>query len=117
MSRTRTRSVVAATAAPIASTQEFAALLEESLSVRPTFTGRVVKGTIVRIENDFAVIDVGLKSEGRVLVKEFAPTGQAAEVKAGDLVDVFVERYEDKDGLVRLSREKARREEAWDRLE
>ena len=117
MSRSRSRSVAAATAAPIASTQEFAALLEESLTARPTFTGRVVKGTVVRIENDFAVIDVGLKSEGRVLVKEFAPPGQPSEIKAGDLVDVFVERYEDKDGLVRLSREKARREEAWGDLE
>ncbi len=117
MSRSSSRSVAQATAAPLASTQEFAALLAESLSTRPTFTGRVVKGTVVRLENDFAVIDVGLKSEGRVLIKEFAPPGQPAEIKAGDIVDVFVERYEDKDGLVRLSREKARREEAWGDLE
>ncbi|MEK7821139.1 MAG: S1 RNA-binding domain-containing protein, partial [Pseudomonadota bacterium] len=107
----------AATAAPLASTQEFAALLEESLSVRPTFAGQVVKGAVVRLDGDFAVIDVGLKSEGRVLIKEFAAPGQESSVKPGDLVDVFVERYEDKDGLVRLSREKARREEAWGDLE
>ena len=107
----------AATAAPSAATQEFAALLEESLAARPTFAGQVHKGTVVRIENDFAIIDVGLKSEGRVLLKEFAFPGQPAEIKPGDVVDVFIERYEDKEGLVRLSREKARREEAWDDLE
>ncbi|MBM3950722.1 MAG: 30S ribosomal protein S1 [Rhodospirillales bacterium] len=107
----------AATAVPAASTQEFAALLEESLAQRPTFAGQVHKGTVVRLENDFAVIDVGLKSEGRVPLKEFAAAGQAPEIKPGDTVDVFIERYEDKEGLVRLSREKARREEAWDDLE
>ena len=107
----------AATAAPSSATREFAALLEESLTARPTFAGQVHKGTVVRIENDFAVIDVGLKSEGRVLLKEFASPGLANEIKPGDLVDVFIERYEDKEGLVRLSREKARREEAWDDLE
>ncbi|MGB0843259.1 MAG: 30S ribosomal protein S1 [Alphaproteobacteria bacterium] len=79
--------------------------------------GRVVTGTIVAIENDLAVIDVGLKSEGRVPVKEFAMPGQTAELKVGDHVDIFVERYEDKNGEVMLSREKARREEAWIKLE
>ena len=69
------------------------------------------------VENDLAVIDVGLKSEGRIPLKEFAAPGQAAELKAGDSVDVFVERYEDKNGDVMLSREKARREEAWVQLE
>jgi len=107
----------ASPAAPSASTKEFAALLEESLTARPTFTGQVVKGSIVRLENDFAVIDVGLKSEGRVALKEFAPPGAPAELKAGDTIEIFVERYEDKDSLVRLSREKARREEAWGDLE
>ena len=111
------RSRSAATAIPAASTQEFAALLEESLAQRPTFSGQVHKGTVVRIENDFAVIDVGLKSEGRVQLKEFGAPGQSPEIKPGDTVDVFIERYEDKEGLVRLSREKARREEAWEDLE
>ena len=107
----------AATAARSAATQEFAALFEEAMTARPTFAGQVQKGTVVRIENDFAIIDVGLKSEGRVLLKEFASPGLVNEIKPGDLVDVFIERYEDKEGLVRLSREKARREEAWDDLE
>src|SRR3990167_986183 len=91
--------------------ENFADLLEESLS-GSGFEGRVVKGTILAVENDEVLIDVGLKSEGRVPVKEFVAPGQDLQVKAGDTVDVFVERYEDKEGIVRLSREKARREEA-----
>ena len=96
--------------------ENFADLLEESLS-GSGFEGRVVKGTILAVENDEVLIDVGLKSEGRVPVKEFVAPGQDLQVKAGDTVDVFVERYEDKEGIVRLSREKARREEAWTDLE
>src|SRR6187549_1512444 len=101
---------------PPALTENFADLLEESLNKEGRFEGRVVKGTVVKVENDIAVIDVGLKSEGRIPIKEFAAPGQKAEVKAGDKVGVFVERYEDKDGVVSLSREKARREEAWTEL-
>ena len=65
----------------------------------------------------FAVVDVGLKSEGRVPLKEFAAPGTKPEVKPGDLIELFVERYEDRDGSIVLSREKARREEAWTNLE
>ncbi|MBR9973229.1 30S ribosomal protein S1 [Magnetospirillum sulfuroxidans] len=97
--------------------EDFAALLDETLGVSNPFEGSVIKGIIVRVENDFAVIDVGLKSEGRVLLKEFATAGRAPEIKAGDAIDVFVERYEDKNGEVVLSREKAKREEAWTLLE
>ncbi|AVM75067.1 30S ribosomal protein S1 [Magnetospirillum gryphiswaldense] len=97
--------------------EDFAALLDETMGVANPFEGSVIKGIIVRVENDFAVIDVGLKSEGRVLLKEFATAGRAPEIKAGDAIDVFVERYEDKNGEVVLSREKAKREEAWTLLE
>ena len=97
--------------------ENFAELLEESLGERDRFEGQVIKGTVVGIENDAAVIDVGLKSEGRVPLKEFTVPGEELEIKAGDRVDVFVERYEDRDGVVSLSREKARREEAWTQLE
>lgn len=97
--------------------ESFAALLEESLGDADRFDGRVVNGTVVDIDNDNVVIDVGLKSEGRVPLKEFASPGKDAEIAPGDHVDVYVERYEDKDGLVMLSREKARREEAWNQLE
>jgi small subunit ribosomal protein S1 len=107
----------AGTDLPPALKENFADLLEESLNREGRFEGRVVKGTVVKVEHDIAVIDVGLKSEGRIPIKEFAAPGQKAEVKAGDKVDVFVERYEDKDGVVSLSREKARREEAWTELE
>src|SRR5579863_9519696 len=93
--------------------ENFAALLDESIGAGGAFEGTVVKGTVVGIDGDFAVIDVGLKSEGRILMKEFAAPGRSAEIKAGDQVEVFVERYEDRNGEVMLSREKARREEAW----
>jgi small subunit ribosomal protein S1 len=102
---------------PDALKENFADLLAESLGGDGRFEGRVVKGTVVKVDHDVAVIDVGLKSEGRIPVKEFAAPGAKAEIKAGDKVDVFVERYEDKDGVVSLSREKARREEAWTELE
>ena len=97
--------------------EDFSALLDESIGVGGSFEGSVIKGTIVEIDGDFAVIDVGLKSEGRVPLKEFATAGRAAEIKAGDQVEVFVERYEDRNGEVMLSREKAKREEAWTLLE
>ncbi|BAE53065.1 30S ribosomal protein S1 [Paramagnetospirillum magneticum] len=96
---------------------DFAALLDETLGVGGSFEGSVITGTIVEIDGDVAVIDVGLKSEGRVPLKEFATAGRAADIKAGDQVDVFVERYEDRNGEVVLSREKAKREEAWTLLE
>jgi transcriptional accessory protein Tex/SPT6 len=81
------------------------------------FEGRVVKGTITAIENDKAVIDVGLKSEGRVALKEFAQPGQPHGLKVGDEVEVYVDRVENADGEAMLSRDRARREAAWDKLE
>ncbi len=97
--------------------EDFAALLEESLGGKSSLERTVVKGTVIAIENDSALIDVGLKSEGRVSLKEFAPSGQAADISVGDQVEVFVERFEDSNGEAVLSREKARREEAWEILE
>ncbi|MBE0533186.1 MAG: 30S ribosomal protein S1 [Rhodospirillales bacterium] len=97
-------------------TENFADLLDEAMGPEG-FEGRVVTGTVIGVDNDMVLIDVGLKSEGRVPAKEFASPGQEFELKAGSKVDVFVERYEDRDGIVRLSREKARREEAWTELE
>ncbi len=98
-------------------TENFAELLDESLGSERGFEGRVVKGTIVDVDSEEVLIDVGLKSEGRVPVKEFITPGQEPDLNIGDNVDVFVERYEDRDGIVKLSREKARREEAWTELE
>ena len=100
-----------------AASAEFAQLLEESLGGSASFEGTVVKGRVVRIANDFVVVDVGLKSEGRVPLREFANGGASAEVKEGDVVDIFVDRMENKDGEAVLSRDKARREEAWTLLE
>ena len=97
---------------------EFAALLNETLGGADTqFEGRVVKGTVTALENDLVVIDVGLKSEGRVPLREFAPQGQKADLKVGDEVEVFVDRVENAYGEAMLSRDRARREAAWDRLE
>ena len=99
---------------------EFAALLDESLggAADEGFEGRVVKGTITAIENDKAVIDVGLKSEGRVSLREFA-RGEGGEhgLSVGDEVEVFVDRVENADGEAMLSRDRARREASWDKLE
>jgi small subunit ribosomal protein S1 len=101
-----------------AASAEFAALLEESLGGSASFEGTVVKGRVIRIANDFVVVDVGLKSEGRVAIREFANGGTGApEVREGDTVDIFVDRMENKDGEAVLSRDKARREEAWTILE
>ncbi len=97
--------------------ESFAALLEESLVANEGLEGSVIPGTVVSVDNDFVVIDVGLKAEGRVPSKEFAAPGQKPELKPGDIVEVFLERMEDRHGEVMLSREKARREEAWGQLE
>ncbi len=97
---------------------DFAAMLDEVFGGADTaFEGRVVKGTITAIENDLAVIDVGLKSEGRVSLREFAMPGQKADLKVGDEVEVYVDRVENAMGEAMLSRDRARREAAWDRLE
>src|SRR6266550_5531404 len=97
---------------------DFAALLNESLGgENEAFEGKVVKGTVTGIENDMAVIDVGLKSEGRVPLREFAAPGQKAELKIGDEVEVYVDRVENSAGEAMLSRDRARREAAWDKLE
>ena len=77
----------------------------------------MVKGKVVAIENDFAIIDVGLKTEGKIATKEFAQPGKASEIKVGDTVEVYLERIENAMGEAVLSRDKARREEAWTRLE
>jgi small subunit ribosomal protein S1 len=98
---------------------DFAAMLDESLggAANGGFEGRVVKGTVTAIENDKAVIDVGLKSEGRVSLREFAMPGQPHGLSVGDEVEVFVDRVENADGEAMLSRDRARREAAWDKLE
>jgi small subunit ribosomal protein S1 len=97
--------------------REFAQLLADSMGESKKFDGNVVKGRIISIENDAVVIDVGLKSEGRIPLREFSMPGQEPEVRVGDEVEVFVERMENKEGQTSLSREKARREEVWIELE
>lgn len=98
-------------AAP-AITENFADLLDESFG--DGLEGRVVTGTVIALDSDAATVDVGLKSEGRVPLKEF---GADVTLAIGDSVDIYVERYEDREGLIKLSRERARREEAWTDLE
>ena len=97
--------------------ENFADLLEESFKEEDRLQGRVINGTILTIENDIVIIDVGLKSEGAISIKEFSEPGGETSIKVGDKIDVFVERYEGRDGTVMLSREKARREESWTVLE
>ena len=97
--------------------EDFASLLDETMGREAGFEGSVVTGRVVRLTDEYAIVDVGLKSEGRVALKEFAQPGQTPEVKPGDNIELYVERYEDRDGAIVLSREKARREEAWTNLE
>ncbi len=97
--------------------EDFAALLEESFASSDMQEGAVITGTVVAIENDLAIIDVGLKMEGRVALKEFAAPGKPATIKVGDQVEVYLERIENSMGEAVLSREKAKREESWIRLE
>ena len=107
---------MATTAFP--SRDDFAALLNESLGgENETFEGKVVKGIVTAIENDLAVIDVGLKMEGRVALREFAGPGRQNDIKVGDEVEVYLERIENALGEAVLSRDKARREESWGKLE
>ena len=97
--------------------ESFEALLNESLGASDGLEGSVIKGLVIALENDFVVVDAGLKSEGRVPLKEFSAPGQPVEITIGDTVEVYLERMENKNGEAVLSREKARREEAWSELE
>ncbi|MEI8152693.1 MAG: 30S ribosomal protein S1 [Hyphomicrobiales bacterium] len=106
---------MAATAAP--SREDFAKMLDESFTTGNLQEGAVIKGIVVGIEKELAVIDVGLKTEGRVALREFAAPGRQSEIKIGDTVEVYLERVENALGEAVLSRDKARREESWGKLE
>ena len=99
------------------SREDFAALLDESYGQNDALEGSVVKGTVVAIEKDVAIIDVGLKTEGRVALKEFQGPGRDGALHVGDEVEVYLERIENALGEAVISRDKARREESWVRLE
>jgi small subunit ribosomal protein S1 len=99
------------------SREDFAALLEESFRQNEISEGSVVKGTVVAIEKDVAVIDIGAKTEGRVALKEFTGPGRDQTLNVGDEVEVYVERIENALGEAVISRDKARREESWVKLE
>ncbi|MEL6299600.1 MAG: 30S ribosomal protein S1 [Pseudomonadota bacterium] len=100
------------------SLDDFTAMLDETLSSDVTYEGQVVRGRVVGIEKDLAIIDVGLKMEGRVPLREFSPPGAPeTTINVGDTVEVYLERMENALGEAVLSRDKARREESWVRLE
>ena len=105
------------TQAAEAATENFADLLAESFDEGTNIEGSVVRGFVIGLDSDTVTIDVGLKSEGRVPLKELAGPGQNPEVAIGDEIEVYVERMEDMNGQAVLSRDKARREEAWGVLE
>jgi len=96
---------------------DFAAMLDASMGASNALEGNVVKGVVVSVEHDFVIVDVGLKTEGRIPLKEFAMPGIPADLKVGDTVEVFLDRIENAHGEAVLSREKARREESWVKLE
>ena len=108
-------SVSATSLAP--SREDFAALLDESYGENEGLEGSVIKGTVVALEKDVAVIDIGLKTEGRVALKEFMGPGREQPLKVGDQVEVYLERIENALGEAVISRDKARREESWVKLE
>ncbi len=97
--------------------ENFETLLNENLVNFKQKEGKIVQGTVVFVKNDSVVVDVGLKSEGRIPLREFFSPGEENEIKPGDKFDVLVEKLENKDGEALLSREKARREESWIKLE
>lgn len=102
---------------PQSEIEDFAKLLEDTPEGSADIIGKVIKGSVIGINKDSALIDVGLKSEGRVPLKEFTAVGRERAVKIGDRVEVYVEKMEDRDGLIVLSHEKARREASWQELE
>ncbi|CAA0110722.1 30S ribosomal protein S1 [Starkeya nomas] len=108
---------MSATQSLSAARDDFAAMLEESFNQAEPAEGTVVKGTVVAIEKDLAIIDIGLKTEGRVALREFAGPGRDQTITVGDEVEVYLERVENALGEAVLSRDKARREESWVRLE
>ena len=99
------------------STESFAELLDQSFQEMTSIEGSVVSGTVISIEKDMILIDVGLKCEGRVPLREFGNNEDDVKINVGDTVEVYIERLEDINGHAILSREKARREEAWVNLE
>ena len=103
--------------AQTATMEEFEALLNDSFEIDTPKEGSVVKGKVIAIEAGQAIIDIGYKMEGRVDLKEFANPGESADIEIGKEVEVFLDRVENSRGEASVSREKARREEAWDRLE
>ena len=102
---------------PIATMEEFEALLNDSFEIDTPKENSVVKGKVIAIEAGQAIIDIGYKMEGRIDIKEFADPGETPAIAIGEEVEVFLERVENSRGEASISREKARREEAWDRLE
>ncbi|VTZ51523.1 30S ribosomal protein S1 [Methylocella tundrae] len=108
---------MASTSTYAPSREDFAALLDESYGQNEAFEGSVIKGIVVAIEKDVAVIDLGLKTEGRVALKEFQGPGREGPPKVGDEVEVYLERIENALGEAVISRDKARREESWVKLE
>jgi len=99
------------------SREDFAAMLDESFSKSDALEGSVLKGRVVAIEKDMAVIDVGLKTEGRVALREFTGPGREGTLSVGDEVEVYLDRIENALGEAVISRDKARREESWVKLE
>ena len=99
------------------SEENFSELLEQSLVSFNKKEGQIVRGTVLSVKNDSVVIDVGLKSEGRIPLREFFSPGEENNIKPGDTYDVLLEKLENKEGEAMLSREKARKEESWINLE
>ncbi|HEV8323421.1 MAG TPA: 30S ribosomal protein S1 [Myxococcota bacterium] len=104
----------ASASAGAAGGEDFATLFEQSIGAREISEGDIVKGKIIALGNDFAIVDIGYKSEGQIPIEEFREPDGALSVKVGDEIDVLVEVREDDSGLCILSKEKADRLKIWD---
>ncbi len=97
--------------------EQFQDMLDGYFAAHDLAEGKVVKGHVTLVEDDFVTVDIGLKTEGRIPVKEFVVNGRQEEIKPGDQVDVYIDRIENALGEAVFSRDKARKEETWERLE
>ena len=100
----------------MSASESFAEIFEET-SASQLLLGEVVRGVVTGVENESVIIDVGLKSEGRISLKEFIFADEKSDMQVGEEVNVFIDRMENREGEIVLSREKARRQEAWEHLE
>jgi len=99
------------------SNEDFGKLIDSSFQDNKQYEKKILKGNVISINKDNIIIDVGLKSEGKIPMSEFSRMNKESEIKVGDTIDVFVDNLDDNNGEIRLSREKAVKQASWNELE